>query len=152
MAPVGRREDHQAMNQPRSLRLLLATAATATLTATLLITPAALAKGGGATGGGGGQVTAASLQADWPAAVPVPAGTIQGTSGVAPSETVALIAEASYPDVAGSVRALYTSRGFTQAADGTLVFSTPSYRVTVVGSARDHSPTRTDVVVWLQTL
>jgi hypothetical protein len=116
---------------------------------TLLSAPAALAKGGG---GGSGTVVAPSLQADWPTAVPVPAGTITGTYGAAPSETVALVAELSYADVVRSLTALYTSRGFTQAADGTLTFSTPSYRLTVVGSARDHSPTTTNIVVWLQTL
>jgi len=36
--------------------------------------------------------------------------------------------------------------------NGTMVLSSPSYRVTVGGGARDHSPTRTNVVVWLQTL
>jgi len=95
---------------------------------------------------------APTLQADWPAAVPVPAGTIQATSGVAPSETVQLVVNQGYPDVVISVTALYMSHGFTQAPDGTLVFSNSSYRVTVGGRALDHSPTKTTVVVWLQTL
>ncbi len=116
----------------------------------LVTSSAAWAKGGG-SGGGGGTPTP-SIQADWPSAVPVPAGTVQGTSGVAPSETVQLVVNQGYPDVVTSVTALYTSHGFVQAPDGTLVFSNPSYRVTVGGAAADHSPTRTTVVVWLQTL
>ncbi len=116
----------------------------------LIGSSAAWAKGGGSGGGGG--TPAPSIQADWPAAVPVPTGTVQGTSGVAPSETVQMVVNQGYPDVVTSVTALYTSNGFVQAPDGTLVFSNSSYRVTVGGAATDHSPTRTTVVVWLQTL
>jgi hypothetical protein len=120
-----------------------------TVALSLLVAPTASAKGGG---GGGGSGPPATLPADWPASVPVPSGTIQGSTGAAPSEVVALVVDSSYPAVVTSVTALYASRGFTQLPDGTLVFSTPSYRVTVVGSARDHSPTQTNVVIWLQTL
>ncbi len=52
----------------------------------------------------------------------------------------------------GGTPALYTAHGFVQAADGTLVFSSSAYRVTIGGAATDHSATRTTVVVWLQTL
>ncbi len=58
----------------------------------------------------------------------------------------------SYPDVVSSVTALYTAGGFIQAADGTLVFSTSQYRGAWSVRPRDHSPTRANVVVGLQTL
>jgi hypothetical protein len=65
---------------------------------------------------------------------------------------VALLVNTSYQEVVRSVTALYVSHGFSQLTDGTLVFSTSAYRVTVGGAARDHSPTQTNVIVWLQTL
>lgn len=115
------------MTHHTAVRRLTAVAAIAVAIAmSPLVAPAALAKGGG-TGGGGGSVAPATLQADWPAAVPLPTGAIQATNGTAPSETVALVAEMSYPDVVSSVTALYTAGGFIQAADGTLVFSTSRY-------------------------
>jgi len=139
------------MTTQRTVRRIVAAATMGGAVAMgLLAAPTAWAKGG--AGGGGGGVPPAALPADWPAAVPVPPGTITGSNGAAPSETVALIVDDSYPNVVASVTRLYTSSGLTQAADGTMVFSSPSYRVTVGGGARDHSPTRTNVVVWLQTL
>jgi hypothetical protein len=130
--------------------MAIAIAVAGTVGLSLLMAPAASAKGGG--GGGGGTTPPVTIQADWPAAVPVPTGVVQGTNGVAPSETVALVVNSSYQEVVRSVTALYTSHGFTQVPDGTLVFSTSAYRVTVGGAARDHSVTQTDVVIWLQTL
>ena len=112
-----------------------------------LLAPAAYAKGGG-----GVKPPAPTLPADWPAVVPVPTGTIVGSTGASPSWTVQVLVNQGYPDVVRSVTALYTSAGLTQAADGTLVFANPTYRVTVVGQNHDHSASQTDVVVWLQLL
>ncbi|MDQ1398737.1 MAG: hypothetical protein QOJ52_3051 [Acidimicrobiaceae bacterium] len=126
--------------------MILAVGLAGTLGLSLLAAPVASAKGGG------GGTPPAALQADWPAAVPLPAGVVQGTNGAAPSETVALLVNTSYQEVVRSVTALYVSHGFSQLPDGTLVFSTSAYRVTVGGAARDHSPTQTNVTVWLQTL
>ena len=109
----------------------------------VLIGPPALASGG--------RAPRPTLQRDWPIAVPVPAGTITGTTGVRPSETVGLLARGSVPQLGRSVVALYTSHGFKQAANGTLVFSRRTYRVTVNLRNHDHSASTTEVAVWLQT-
>lgn len=104
-----------------------------------------------ASGGGGGSFVRPALQRDWPVVVPIPAGTITGTSGLRPSETVALLARGSAAQVGRSIVALYTSHGFKQAPNATQVFSTPRYRVTVVLRSHDHSASSTDVAIWLQT-
>ena len=111
----------------------------------LLAGPPALASGGG------GLAVRPALQRDWPSAVPIPAGTITGTSGLRPSETVALLARGSAAQVSRTIVTLYTSHGFKQAANGAQVFSSRTYRVTVILRSHDHSASRTDVAVWLQT-
>ena len=98
-----------------------------------------------------GRVPRPTLQRDWPIAVPVPAGTITGTTGVRPSETVGLLARGSAPQLDRRVVALYTSHGLKQATNGTLVFANRTYRVTVSLRNHDHSASTTEVVVWLQT-
>ena len=110
----------------------------------VLVGPPALASGGR-------QPIRPTLQRDWPRAVPVPVGTITGTSGLRPSETVGLLARGSAAQVGRSVVALYTSRGFRQAVNGTYVFTRRPYRITVILRNHDHSASRTDVVIWLQT-
>lgn len=124
----------------------------------LLIGPSAYASGGGTGGGGGGGggggavVAPVLLQADWPVAVPLPVGRIVGTTGVKPSETVAILVNGSAPAVNTALIALYRSNGFAQAPNGQLVFSAPGYLVVVVTRNHDHSNTKTDVIVWLRSL
>ena len=121
-------------------------------TAILLLTLALGGGGGtGALASGDGRTAPAALQRDWPAAVPVPVGTITGTSGIRPSETVTLVVVGSAQQARTRVIALYKSHGFRQAANGTLLFSKRPYQVTVVVRNRDHSATRSDLAVWLQT-
>ena len=130
--------------------LMKASAKCAQGTAILLLTMAL----GGATGApasGGGRTAPATLQRDWPSAVPAPVGTITGTSGIKPSETVTLVVAGSAQQARTRVIALYKSRGFRQATNGTLLFSKRPYQVTVVVRNRDHSATRSDLAVWLQT-
>ena len=146
MALGSRCTDYVVMKSLRTARGLSATALAGAVGLSLLVGPAAFA-----SGAQGGQVPRPALQKDWPAAVPVPVGIITGTSGAKPSETVGLLAKGSAAQVGHSVVALYKSHGFTQAANGTQVFSTRTYRVTVVERNHDHSATRTDIVLWLQT-
>ena len=134
------------MTGSRTVRGLSAIVLAGAVGLSLLGGPAAFA-----SGARGGQVPRPALQKDWPAAVPVPVGIITGTSGLRPSETVGLLAKGSAAQVGRSVVALYKSHGFSQSANGTHVFSTRAYRVTVVERNHDHSATRTDIVVWLQT-
>ena len=134
------------MNTSLVVRGLTATAIAGSVGVSLLMGPPAFARGVG-----GRHVPRPTLQKDWPAAVPVPVGTITGISGSRPSETVGLLVKGSAAQVGRSVVALYRSHGFTQAANGTHVFTSRSYRVTVGERNHDHSATRTDVLVWLQT-
>ncbi len=110
----------------------------------------ASARGGGGGGGGGGQPPV-TLPADWPATVPVPAGVLQQTLGAAPHWILVLVAEGNYPDVMASIRTLYTANGFVEPNPLTApyFFENDLYRVSVIGAARDHSPTQTNVNVYL---
>ena len=149
-----------------------------TLGVSLLVGPAAYASGGAAGGGtGSGRSGGVApvvppvappvvvppvappvvrspllLQLDWPAAVPLPAGRIFGTTGVRPSETVGILVNGSAPAVRLALIALYRSKGFTQSPSGLLAFSTPRYLVVVATRNHDHSNTKTDVAVWLRSL
>lgn len=145
MAAAQQKDDTAAMPQ---LRMVSGRRVVAILTMVgvgVLAGPPALASGGG------GPLVRPALQRDWPVVVPIPAGIITGTSGLRPSETVALLARGSAAQVGRSIVALYTSHGFKQAPNATQVFSTPRYRVTVVLQSHDHSASRTDLAVWLQT-
>ncbi len=113
-------------------------------------TVSARGAGGGGGGGGGGQPPII-LPADWPATVPVPAGTLQQTIGASPHWILQLVADGNYPDVVQAIRALYLSHGFTEPnpQSASYVFENDLYRVSVGGAARDHSPTQTIVNVYL---
>ena len=146
MADV-QRDDHTAFMHPlRSIQGRQVISVLAMVGVGVLAGPPALA-----SGGGGGSLVRPVLQRDWPVGVPIPAGTITGTSGLRPSETVALLARGSAAQVGRSIVALYTSHGFKQAPNATQVFSNRRYRVTVVLRSHDHSASRTDVALWLQT-
>ena len=144
MAAGGPDGDTAVMNPFRSVPSRQLIAVLALVGVGVLIGPPALASGSI-------RVPQPTLQRDWPIAVPVPAGTITGTTGVRPSETVGLLARGSVPQLDRRVVALYTSHGLRQAANGTLVFSSRTYRVIVSLRNHDHSASTTEVVVWLQT-
>lgn len=109
----------------------------------------ASARGGG--GGGGGGQPPITLPADWPTTVPVPAGVLQQTLGADPHWILVLVANGNYPDVMAAIRTLYTSNGFVELNPQTApyFFENDLYRVSVIGAARDHSPTQTNVNVYL---
>lgn len=144
MARVRRDSNNHRVRTLRTMPGRTLIAAAAMVGAGVLVGPPALASGGA-------QVVRPALQPDWPKGVPVPVATITGTSGLRPSETVGLLARGSAAQVGRSVVALYTSHGFRQAVNGTLVFTRRPYRITASLRNHDHSASRTDVVVWLQT-
>ena len=144
MAGVRRDGDNPAVRMLRTLPGRMVVAVLALGSAGVLVGPPALASGGRLA-------IRPTLQRDWPRAVPVPVGTITGSSGLRPSETVGLLAQGSAAQVGRSVAALYTSHGFRRVANGTYVFTRLPYRITVSLRNHDHSASRTDVVIWLQT-
>ena len=121
------------------------------------LSAAAFAVGGGAAAqaarpasGGGGPAPAPAkpgLPAGWPADVPVPSGTIQGSTGSAGHWTVQLLVRGSAATVKKSAVDFYTARGYRQVADA--VLDKGSRRITLVVENRDHSASETFLVIAL---
>ncbi len=110
--------------------------------------------GGGGHGRRGGSVSgspaaAASLPADWPPDLPVPAGTITGFTGSAGRWTLLILAGGSAAEVRRSALALYAAAGFTAVSDS--VLNKGSRQITLVVENLDHSATRTSLVVAVTT-
>ncbi len=100
-------------------------------------------------GSGGGATPAPTLPPNWPAQIPIPVGTIYGSTGSGPTWSVGIVANGSVSDLNLQIVALYTSNGFTQ-QNGLLVFDSPAYLITAIAENRDHSNTKTNVTVALQ--
>lgn len=105
--------------------------------------------GGRAGAGKGSPAAAGQLPVDWPPDLPVPRGTISGSTGVAGRWTVLIDAAGSAREVRESAIALYASAGFTAVSDSAL--SRGSRQITVVAENRDHSATRTNLVIGVTT-
>ncbi len=112
-------------------------------------------RGGGSHGVSGGTtppaVVRAGLPADWPASVPVPAGTILGASGVSPQWSVNLLVPGPEPTVIARVVALYTAHGFTADPHANIprILTKGALTVTVYWRAHDHSGESTEVLISL---
>lgn len=108
----------------------------------------------GSGSGGGGKTAPVVLPADWPANVPVPAGTLLASLGKSPHWVLQLDVAGNYPDVMAAVTALYVQNGYTDLTSQGhgFVFNNGVYNVTAGGAARDHSTARTIVNIYLDKI
>ncbi len=108
------------------------------------------AKGGT---GGSGKTSAVSMPTDWPVSIPVPNGVLIGTNvtGAPSAWVLQFLVNDGYDKAMQNVENIYLKAGFTKPAD-VAVYENLTYRITVVGTARDHSPTETYINIYLQTL
>lgn len=102
----------------------------------------ASARGGG---GGGGPAPAPRLPADFPADVPLPAGSLQGSTGSAGQWTVVLLVTGLARDVQRSTVRFYVAAGYS--ADSDAIVHKGSRKITILAAARDHSPTETNLTL-----
>ncbi|MDT5033867.1 MAG: hypothetical protein QOC94_4038, partial [Actinoplanes sp.] len=102
-------------------------------------------RGGRSGGGPGGRVPPPPVPVDWPAAVPLPTGTVQASTGTAPRWSVLIFV----PDGAGRVQQstteFYRSHGFSIDRPGSA--RRDAYRVTFIAENRDHSATETNLTI-----
>src|SRR4051812_28707696 len=111
------------------IRLLIATAAATAVALALVAGPAA----------------AAGLPPDWPAAVPLPPGALEGATGRAPQWSALLLVRGDAPAAHRAAVAFYRGRGFASITDS--IVRRGAYRVTIVVENRDHSPGETFLAI-----
>lgn len=97
----------------------------------------------------GSRPAAAGVPADWPKDLPVPAGSITGSTGSAGRWTVLIVAAGSADQVRRSAVALYSAAGFTPVTDS--VLNKGTRQITVVVENRDHSATSTNLIIGVTT-
>ncbi len=96
--------------------------------------------------------TNAGASADWPASVPVPAGSVQTSTSSPTHWVLSLVADGSYPAVMSSTAQLYVSKGFAVTSDPSFapyIFFKAPYQVTINAAARDHSNAKTNLFVYV---
>lgn len=119
------------------------------LTACALTPVASLAQGGG----GGGGTPPPAVPADFPAAVPLPAGKVFGSSTLPGRWAVGITVNGGYADVVAQTEQLYRNSGFTPVGTGgNEQFANAGFLITFAAASHDHSPTKTDVTVIVQSL
>ncbi|HEY8618773.1 MAG TPA: hypothetical protein VIM01_01690 [Dermatophilaceae bacterium] len=105
---------------------------------------------GGRGGRGNGSSAATSvLPADWPPELPVPQGSIMGSTGSAGRWTVLIVAAGSAAEVRRSTVAFYSAAGFTAVSNS--VLNKGNRQITLVVENRDHSATQTNLVIYVTT-
>ena len=107
--------------------------------------------GHGGRGGMGNGSSAATggLPADWPPELPVPQGSIMGSTGSAGRWTVLIVAAGSASEVRRSTVAFYSAAGFTAISDS--VLNKGNRQITLVVENQDHSATQTNLVIGVTT-
>jgi hypothetical protein len=113
----------------------------AALAASLLAAVALTATMASASGG----APPPQLPADFPADVPLPPGSLQGSTGAAGRWSVLILASGSAADVERSTEGFYVAAGFSR--DGYAVLHRGSEQITIVAENRDHSPTETNLTL-----
>jgi hypothetical protein len=88
---------------------------------------------------------AGHLPADWPRHLPVPAGQIQGSTGSVSQWSVQILTRGSAAAVHRRTMRFYVARGFSRVTDS--VLRRGRLRIVVVTENRDHSATRTFLVL-----
>jgi hypothetical protein len=124
-------------------RAPFAVAVVAALLGLALLGATASARGG--HGGGGGQAPAPRLPADFPTAVALPPGSLQGATGAGGRWSVLLLVRGSAAGVQRSTKRFYLRRGFRSA--GAAIVRRGTLRVTIAAAARDHSPRETNLTL-----
>jgi len=104
---------------------------------------------GGGTAGGGTATPAPSLPASWPRDVPVPAGKLIGSTSSTGRWTVLLVQPGSAATVLQLAGAFYKAAGFS--AVSASVLNRGTRHITLVVENRDHSATKTNLVIQLTT-
>jgi hypothetical protein len=125
-------------------RLPIAATLAAVLLGLALLGGTASARGGPG-GGGGGRAPAPRLPADFPAAVPLPPGSLQGATGANGRWSVLLLVRGSAAGVQRSTKRFYLRKGFRSA--GYAVVRRGTLRITIAAAARDHSPRETNLTL-----
>ncbi len=105
--------------------------------------------GGRDDSGNGSSTAVGGLPADWPPDLPVPPGSIMGSTGSTGRWTVLILAAGSATEVRQSTVALYSAAGFTPISDS--VLNKGSRQITLVVENRDHSATQTNLVIGVTT-
>ena len=110
-------------------------------------TPVVQPSHGSRHGGGSGdaRTAAAKLPADFPANVPIPPGSLQGSSGAGGQWGILLLATGSARRVLSSTMAFYVAAGYTADSAGQL--HRGPLQITVVAESRDHSNTETNLAL-----
>ena len=110
-------------------------------------TPVAQSSRSGRHGGGAGgtRTVTAKLPADFPAGVPIPPGSLQGSTGAGGQWGVLLLASGSAAGVLSSTMAFYVAAGYTADSRGHL--HRGPVRITVVVESRDHSNMVTNLAI-----
>lgn len=98
-------------------------------------------------GGGGGAASAPALPADFPTEVPVPPGTLQGSTGAAGRWGLLLLTRGPADQVLTTTMAFYRAAGFT--TDGPATVHRGHYQVVLVAENRDHSNTETNLAAGI---
>ncbi len=106
-------------------------------------------RGGGRGGTAGGSLPSGGLPIGWPPELPIPAGSITGSTRSTGRWTVLIVATGSAAEVRRATIALYSSAGFTAVSDS--VLNKGNRQITLVTENRDHSATQTALVVQLTT-
>lgn len=88
---------------------------------------------------------AASLPPDFPADVPLPAGSLQGATGGGGQWSVLLLVSGSAAQAHAATVAFYRAHGFV--ADTDSILHNGAHQVTVVVENRDHSPNQTFIAI-----
>jgi hypothetical protein len=99
-------------------------------------------------GGRGGDRSTAG-PADWPPDLPLPAGTITGSTGSKGQWTVLILAAGSATDVRRAAAAFYTAAGFTAVTES--VLNRGNRQITLVVENLDHSGSQTNLVIQVST-
>jgi hypothetical protein len=96
-------------------------------------------------GRGGGRAPAPRLPADFPAGVPLPSGSLQGSTGAAGRWSVLLLVRGSAAGVQRSTKRFYLHAGYRSVGDA--VVRRGAVRITIAAAARDHSPSETNLTL-----
>ena len=100
-------------------------------------------------GSGNGSSVAGQLPVGWPPELPLPQGTIMGSTGSLGRWTVLIRAAGSAAEVRRSALALYTAAGFAPVSDS--VLNKGKRQITLVVENEDHSAAQTNLVIGVTT-
>jgi hypothetical protein len=92
---------------------------------------------------GSGQKSVVNVPSAWPAEVPLPSGTVTGSSGLA----LAMVVDGPYSQVTETIQDLYHTHGFSSRTQSPLQFENTNYTVTIAIENRDHSAVSNNVTI-----